>query len=233
MSRRRWAAGLLAALLGAGTIGCQNTPQKVSNIPDPLLVTRKPVDGKPADPASISARADLTPPSMPTQHRNRGDKGEGPVVRLGFPDFVPPPRGSAVAWTNEPEPPPAPKLDHDPDYEWLQGIVEVTGPDRFVLRYAEGISSDYWGGKVCLDPDPRLSGLREGDRVRVIGGLVRDNDRVQVANWPPYPRYRVRSATVLHDRVTASVSERLPSPSVAAAGANDPGTGLARAGSPR
>ena len=57
----RWAA---AAVLGGALLGCTHTTvQQKGPPPDPLLVTRKPLEGKPR-PDDLSAR--LLPPAPPS-----------------------------------------------------------------------------------------------------------------------------------------------------------------------
>jgi hypothetical protein len=115
-------------------------------------------------------------------------------VRLGAPDCQP---ATPVSWSSDKRSPaPEARLGYARDYSWLEGVIERPSNDRWMLRYTDPESGDYWGGKVCLEPDPALAALQDGDRVRVQGELLRDGDRVLVGTWVPYPRYRLRGTSI-------------------------------------
>jgi hypothetical protein len=76
MFRAFWRFGTAAVLAGA-LVGCSARPivQQKPPPPDPLLVTRKPIEGKPrAEDAELSAR--LQPPQPPA---TAGDLASGPL----------------------------------------------------------------------------------------------------------------------------------------------------------
>jgi len=74
MVRAIWRLGLTTALAGA-LLGCSHTTaQRKPPPPDPLLVTRKPIEGKPRQvDADLTAR--LPPPAPPAA----GDSGVTPT----------------------------------------------------------------------------------------------------------------------------------------------------------
>jgi hypothetical protein len=76
MVRTVWRLGLAAALGGA-LLGCSHTmAQRKPPPPDPLLVTRKPIEGKPR-PADADLTARLQPPTPPA---TAGDLLTPPVL---------------------------------------------------------------------------------------------------------------------------------------------------------
>jgi hypothetical protein len=73
MVRAFWRLGLTTALAGA-LFGCSHTTaQRKPPPPDPLLVTRKPIEGKPR-PVDADLTARIQPPAPP------GDPGVTPTV---------------------------------------------------------------------------------------------------------------------------------------------------------
>jgi hypothetical protein len=86
------------------------------------------------------------------------------------------------------EPGSEPTRGHAPDFSWLVGelqYLEVRNAWR--LRYASVEDEDRYGGSVTLVEMGSLTGLRNGQRVRVEGRLVDPESR------DPSPAYRVRS----------------------------------------
>jgi hypothetical protein len=66
--RRPFRRLALAAALAAGALaGCQHSAVQTKQPPDPLLVTKKPVEGKPRSPEDdLSARVQPPAPPIPT-----------------------------------------------------------------------------------------------------------------------------------------------------------------------
>jgi hypothetical protein len=82
---------------------------------------------------------------------------------------------------------------HAPDYAWLQGVLDRHYRGQVGLRYCDHAEEDDWGGKVWLEPDPRLETLKEGDVVFIEGEIVAENGQPRRGAWNHYPCYRVRS----------------------------------------
>jgi hypothetical protein len=75
MVRAIWRLGLTTALAGA-LLGCSHTTaQRKPPPPDPLLVTRKPIEGKPR-PIDADLTSRLQPPTLP----GAGDSGVTPMM---------------------------------------------------------------------------------------------------------------------------------------------------------
>jgi hypothetical protein len=67
MKKTLWRIAALTLLLGAVTFGCSKPlVQQQKTPPDPLLISKKPIEGKPAggDP-SLATRIDPQPPPLP------------------------------------------------------------------------------------------------------------------------------------------------------------------------
>ena len=90
MRRKLWRAGLAALVLGGAVVGChRNAVQKKQPPPDPLLITKKPVEGRPHAPEpTLSARDEPTPPPVPGGEMaltaDRAAPPPAPHVQLGF-----------------------------------------------------------------------------------------------------------------------------------------------------
>ena len=186
-----------AALLCAGFLGCASASNRLGYPEDPLLIAKKPVEGKPgpADDALI-AFGEPSPPPL---------ANEAFVVAPRHRKDVPPSSsGSAVADNKKldshstdmveilpPKEPPAHPASgktvyaipvsrqkaigdfaNATDYSWLQGTLDLAVPTRPELQFSKPAGNDAWGGKVILDEDGRLAQLRNGDVVRVEGELL-------------------------------------------------------------
>lgn len=104
-----------------------------------------------------------------------------------------------------PQPPPAParfdgKFGHDAGYTTLQGIVDRHHHGHVYLRYCDPRTEDQWGGKVCLDDDPRLASVKEGDVLRVEGNIVPEADTTRRHTWKHYPRYHVKNLELIQPK---------------------------------
>lgn len=183
--RRHLSPGYVsAAVCLACLTGCAATSKKPTYPDDPLLVSKKPVDGKQEPPSSLLlARAEPvapTPPAALLAARPPREPILAPVV---------------TAPTSRAEPPhiratPASRrrvhdtYGHAADFAWLQGVLTRSAAGTLELRYLAPTAAGVDGGVVTLEDDPRLSGFRSGDVILVEGeGLG------------PHPprRYRVHS----------------------------------------
>src|SRR5262249_58310820 len=99
------------------------------------------------------------------------------AARLRAPEPGPGPAPAALAWSTDKPPlaavPPGPGGPPDPygrsaDYRWLQGVLERTPGEQWLLRY-EALARDGGDGRVLLEGHPRLDLLHPGDVVRVPG----------------------------------------------------------------
>lgn len=209
----------LALALGTGmAIGCQSGADHHSYSDDPVLLSKKPVDGKP-DPAGSSpillAHAEPMEPAMPATAL-----AAAPAITT--PPAIATPPAMAQAPTPAPALPsvePAPVMDavptltpahlpvptrtavlrhvdgtyaHAADYGWLQGVIDRHYLGYLTLRYCDYSADDRWGGKVILDEDPRLASLHDGDLVQVEGDLVAGSTAAADQPWDHYPHYRIR-----------------------------------------
>lgn len=192
----------LAILLGSLAAGCQLPTGPDAYPRDPLLLSKKPIEGTVASPTPLLlAAADPDPPPFPpsvlarranpastdaiaskksvpaqTVSTSRKPVQAVPAVRIKGPE-VPP-------LANEHE---AALRGHAPDFRWLQGVVEKHSGTRLNLRYGDPDQADPQGGKVALTGNAHLTMLRDGDSVWVQGELSPGND-----DLAPYPVYQVR-----------------------------------------
>jgi len=191
-----WIIVVMATAMAVHAVGCR-TPTSTTDPPDPLLIGKKPQEGKVDDPPSVAVVP--APPTMPVSPQATWGSDVSPTVRLQRPDSQAPSnrlQATTVSYSTEKTTSTSTRLGYARDYTWLQGAVERAGKDRWLLRYAAPSGSDYWGGVVCLEPDARLAMLTEGALVRVEGDMVKEEGRVQVAAWLPYPRYQVQRFSV-------------------------------------
>jgi hypothetical protein len=194
--------GLACLLLAVLPAGCQSTSREDCYPRDPLLLSKKPVEGV-ADHSSgpiLVASAEPTPPPVPTPALAAARK-PGDAARA-VPAVPVPTHSGAVPATpasRSAEPPAASggkravtgKYGHAPDYTWLQGVLDRHYHGHLGLRYCDAATADPWGGKVCLDDDPRLNQFQEGDIIQVEGALVPEADPGRKGGWKHYPRFRV------------------------------------------
>lgn len=208
---RRW----LALALGTGVMaGCQSGAARHSYANDPLILSKRPVDGKPG-PAGrpvLVAQADPAPPAMPTSAVAQASPTKPATADGRGPDLpaeaateaatAPKPSVEATPAGREKEAGPftgksvARTVDgvygHAADYSWLQGVVDRHYLGYLTLRYCDLATDDPWGGKVILDEDPRLAQFHDGDVVQVEGELVhRVPDSTRHA-WDQNPHYHLR-----------------------------------------
>lgn len=207
----RWTcvALMVSGLLG----GCQAPGGKEAYPKDPLLMSKKPVEGADSRPAPQVqlVSAEPMPPPFPTTALATLAAPTSDVDREGFAaqrndlvaQPVATPRGPVPA-TAAVRSAPAPLMNgiygHAPDHVWLQGVLDKHYHGHFDLRYCDHTEDDSWGGKVCLENDPRLAQFQDGDVVRVDGELMPAVPPAQRDTWSHYPRYRVRSVQLIQHK---------------------------------
>jgi hypothetical protein len=76
------------------------------------------------------------------------------------------------------------KLDHAPDYSWVQGRLEYSALAGGIwkVRYAPLSVDDEYGGSVILETPPNAEKFRVGDLVYVEGRIVTRSARGPLPN---------------------------------------------------
>lgn len=214
----------LVAMLGLSIVcGCKSSSAENTYPKDPLLLSKKPVEGKggaaSAGPGpSLLASAEPVAPTSPTTalaslrkptENAPADKSIGasrtPAPTALIPNHQGPTtaspavRSSATPGANETpaHTPVAGTYGHAPDYTWLQGVLDKHYQGTMHLRYCDATVEDSWGGKVCLESDPRLDQFKEGDVILVEGAIVPDNDAGHQKGWKHYPKYQIRQVQLV------------------------------------
>jgi hypothetical protein len=151
--------------------------------PMPATVREDEADHAPlpkiVDPAKHEEPAPL-PPSIPSVSAIAPKPG--PIVRASAlpssslpvrsADFVPVEEVAAGAPKAEPTPPPRTvpgNYGHDPDYQWLQGVLEHHHRGYICVRYCDPSVEDHFGGKFRLKEDDRLAAFHDGDVISLTG----------------------------------------------------------------
>jgi hypothetical protein len=209
-----------AICLGVLTLGC-STSDRRPYLQDPLLISKKPVEGRAQNARpTLLAQADPAPPMSPGVSLASAPQ---PVIPSAPPTAVvvsePQPAVPAQTistFTGVVEATPASRSQpgassvsvpvsvaverkvhgtygNGPDYGWLQGVVDRHYRGHWYLRYCDPSVEDKNGGKVCLVEDPRLSQLKDGDVIFVEGDIVQEKEPVDRGPWHHYPRYQIRS----------------------------------------
>ena len=204
---RIWPAALLACCL---TGGCELGSVRNKYPQDPLLLSKKPVDGKidsskpvllaraePAVPplpnmALVSAPPSREPPLEREPQRASPETPDQlpptvrviPAVRSGISSVVP---GSPAVRRRT-----SGLYGSAPDHSWLQGVLE-SDDGRSYLRYADRAVDDPWGGKMALEDEPRLAEFRTGVVLMVEGEMITSEEGQPVYDSYHYPRYRIRN----------------------------------------
>jgi len=212
----------LVAILGSGVgLGCGTTGDRKPYLQDPLLISKKPVEGKAQDARPVLlAQADPAPPMGPGVSLAAAPR---PVEPMNAPDL------QALAQPGSPTPDvaaqtvstykgavevsPAVRVKDSqqvsavtaiqrhvsgiygnaPDYGWLQGVVDKHYQGHWYLRFCDPSVEDKHGGKVCLVDDPRLAQLKDGEVIFVEGEIVPEKETVNRGPWHHYPRYQIRT----------------------------------------
>jgi hypothetical protein len=188
-----------AAVVGSLACGCHHVSDADAYPKDPLLVSKRPVEGSPGEPPVTTqlAYAEPAAPAAPAVNRTheafatgRGDVVAQPTVRERGPTVATP----AVRSTPAPAEPGI--YGHAPDHSWLLGVIDKHYAGHVQLRYCAASEDDTWGGKVSLENDPQLAPLQDGDVVRLEGELL-PVDPSQGDTWNHYPHYRVRDVKLI------------------------------------
>jgi hypothetical protein len=66
---------------------------------------------------------------------------------------------------------------HDPNYHWVQGVLERHYHGDTCVRFTDPAVEDQYGGKFRLDDERLLSQYREGDVIGLEGEVVPASDR--------------------------------------------------------
>lgn len=188
-----------ATVLGSAVAaGCQHATGPDAYPKDPLLLSKKPVEGllSPLAPPQVQLAAGEPTPPRPSEAlaaafqpraqlaTGRGTIAAQPVVRDRGPTLATPAvRSSAV-------------FGHAPDHRWLMGVLSRHDQGHFDLRFRDASEEDPFGGKVSLAPDPRLEQFQDGDVVRVEGELATGATEPGKSR-SHYARYRIRDVKLL------------------------------------
>lgn len=172
--RRIVARGFLVAVL---CVGCASADKKPRYPDDPLLASKKPVDGKhDTVRTDLLARAEPLPLPLPTAllaATRPGDRSTTatPSVPTSSPPAVP----TAEAASGMVRAIPAVRrrvagtFGQAADLTWLQGVLERTPAGSLQLRHARTNTANPQAGVVLLDEDARLGVFRPGDVLMVEG----------------------------------------------------------------
>jgi hypothetical protein len=210
---------------GALASGCELTgaPPRYQN--DPLVLSKKPVAGKTAEPSPILvASAEPAPPpipevalasaSWPAEANKRTDSVSAKISDAEShrerkrADFLPPPTASGPslpapdslsstrARPDSADPARVSPYARAADFSWIQGVLERDSRGRLALRYVAKRPPDAVYGRVLLEDDFGLDGLKEGDVVRVLGKFVSED-----ASTSPHspPRYRIHEVRIVQN----------------------------------
>jgi hypothetical protein len=199
------------ALVSLTLAGCQWLTKRPPYAQDPLLISKKPLEGRfdGNEPVRI-AHAEPLPPPLPVEAFAWVPPGcrvlPSPSSLVAASES---PRLKTFAQTTEDaQPPSVAKSDNPgktaavvkaipvarlktpeaygyaPDHSWLQGVLEQADSGQLILRYGDSSVEDPLGGRVNLETDARLVQLRPGDVIRVEGEII--------SREKALPQYRVR-----------------------------------------
>ncbi len=171
----------LAVLGLAFLAGCALTRKPPAHPEDPLLLAKKPAEGKVAQAVgSLQARSEPAAPPMP-----RAVVAAPVLAPIPAPQTersaLPQPASATVAATSSRGPVRASLVarrraagtyGHADDASWLQGELALGQGGIFQLRYQTAAGEGDEPGIVTLEEDPRLRAFRPGDIVFVEGERV-------------------------------------------------------------
>ena len=184
----RWGTACAATCLPLlALLGCISTGKKPNHPDDPLLLTKKPVEGSFfATPQNLVARAEPVPPASPVIPQPTRMAQDLPPPTAPLPDSPmltrpAPPRRQAFPASRRRV---SGTFGHAEDFSWLQGVLTRTATGTLHLRYLAPTPEQDGLGLVALDDDPRLGAFRPGDVVLVEG---------DAQEQPSTRLYRVRS----------------------------------------
>jgi hypothetical protein len=196
---------VISAVLITGSGGCALFASRPSYPEDPLLLSKKPVEGKsgktesvllaqnePVLPTLPNEALALTLPVPPAKVLGQGtspssaeapSRPQTPVVAqpaihpklTGSVRALPVGRRKAVG-----------VYGHAEDYSWLQGVFRFRATGGCELCFRETAGEDSVSGKVSLSQDGCLAQLRSGDIVLVEGEFVSERAPDNPAKPPVY-----------------------------------------------
>jgi hypothetical protein len=189
-------------------LGCGDKSAIHKQVRDPLLISKKPVEGQAERLAPTAvAYADPSPPPVPetaiatapvkleaigVKSVERAETAPAltatPAVRTG-------PSATSAQTTSRRGT--ASIYGHAPDHTWLQGVIDKHYQGHLSLRYCDPSEEDEWGGKVVLEDEPRLAEFKDGDVVRVEGEIVREDGKVKRGVWNHFAHYRFKDIRLI------------------------------------
>jgi hypothetical protein len=196
-----------AAVVGGLSCGCHQVTGVDAYSKDPLLASKKPVEGTPGEATAVTQLAQAEPPApaAPAMAVVTASRPHEPFA-TGRADVIAQPaareRGPTVAMPalrSTPLPGNSSVYGHAPDHSWLLGVVDKHYAGHIELRYCDASEDDSWGGKVALENDPRLAQFHDGDVIRVEGDLL-PVDPSQRDTWSHYPHYRIRDVKLIQPK---------------------------------
>jgi hypothetical protein len=212
-------AGLILTTGLACALGCQSDSSRLTYSRDPLLVTKKPIEGKPDNSEfTLLAAAEPIPPRLPAQAYVSAPPASGPAPEAVSsrsaheerPEADSPVHSPAPAWLMSrtkdlPEVKGVPVarhkgmrvFGHAPDHSWLRGILDQSESGELELYYEEEQTEEKWHGRVILEDDERLRPLRPGDGILVEGALLPEVESRTSEPEPAWPRYRIRAVWLI------------------------------------
>lgn len=212
-----WAAVALCTVLLSG---CHSSMGQHGWEDDPLVQSKKPATSSDDDPVVVAQTPNFAPPNAPLGSAKTdqfaGAPGQGtdahltstPTGRSPFSlidsNRKPVPVVPAVRTKPDPQWLGGTGLDrqvqgtygHAPGYSWLQGVLDRHYQGHYELRYCDAAIEERWGGKVCLQDDPRLKDFRDGDLVVVRGTM--ETDIPPLSEGWHYPHYHISAILLLH-----------------------------------
>jgi hypothetical protein len=148
----------MAAFVFSLAAGCSSRPTVKKNPPpDPLLQSKTAMQAKYGLSPDAQARPQPEPPTMPAGAWVVAPPSTLPAARLGKPDEPGPFRMTAEKRPIQPAVVEGPTT--------LEGVLEKTGADRWVLRRPTGET-------YLLEGHPRLDLLESGNSIKVEGKLI-------------------------------------------------------------
>jgi len=179
-----------------------NPPQASTPLP-PLTLTARPAEvasaplAPPQDqsikekpPFEIFTEVPPTKPAVaPAPFQTTTNPIVGTALLASAPSSVfmeaPPPIPGRAAPPAAPTPSAAPsnkhrivagEYGHDPEYHWIQGVLERQYRGDTCVRYADPGVEDAYGGKVRLDDDRMVAEFHEGDVIGLEGEIISASD---------------------------------------------------------
>jgi hypothetical protein len=202
-----------------GLLGCGEKAPINKHVRDPLLISKKPIEGKPEQAAPVHvAVAEPSPPPVPDEAIATAPVkleaiGVGGVERAGGPTNPEPPKppvnatpairsgaSADVPAATVARREPASLYGHAPDHTWLQGVIDKHYHGHLNLRYCDVSEEDAWGGKVMLADDPRLAALKDGDVVRVEGEVLHEDGKAKRGTWNHFVQYRIKDVRLIQGK---------------------------------